>query len=246
MTIKKHDQIIKQVYRIWAHYLGQKLINTTVSANQITISRIFLVILISACILNESYPLKLVGAILLIVFSFFDALDGSVAIMKNQRSVLGTWLDPMIDRIGFLMIFIVMAYYLSFISVNYIYLTFYTLIMFYFRGLIGADIRLKDKFLKLREPLPSPIITENNNGKEDQKSLVQKSILRRIHLQISPHTHNVALYLSIGLVLRIENLIMIYLALYISLWYLWENYKVISRALLIDNMDNESNINSSQ
>ena len=142
MTIKKHDQIIKQVYRIWAHYLGQKLINTTVSANQITISRIFLVILISACILNESYPLKLVGAILLIVFSFFDALDGSVAIMKNQRSVLGTWLDPMIDRIGFLMIFIVMAYYLSFISVNYIYLTFYTLIMFYFRGLIGADIRL--------------------------------------------------------------------------------------------------------
>ena len=240
MTIKKHDQAIKQIYRIWAHYLG-KIINVTpITANQITISRLFLVLVISFCILDGSYFLKITAAILIIIFSLFDALDGSVAIMKDQRSVLGAWLDPQIDRIGFLIIFIVMAYYLSFIDVRLVYLTFYTLIMFYYRGLIGADVRLKEKFKKLRIPLSNVSMTEENNEKEGLENIKQKNIIQRIHLQASPHTHNVALYLSIGLVFEIEYLIMIFLALYISLWYLWENYKVISKALIIDSKNNES------
>ena len=233
--IKEHSQIIKKVYRVWAYYLARILKNSFISANHITISRLFLILVASICIVNEGYLLKVIAAVLIVVFSMFDALDGSLAVLKNERSALGAWLDPQVDRLGFLILFVAIASYLSDINGNYVYLTFYTLSMFYFRGLVPHDVRLKDKFSLLREGVGAN--PENQSLGEIASNIRKKNklkIIRRIHLQASPHTHNVALYISIGLILNIVNFMMIYLAIYISLWYLWENYKVIIRALNIE------------
>ena len=228
--IKEHSQIIKKVYRVWGYYLARMLKNTFISANHITISRLFLILAASVCILNESYFLKVIAAVLIILFSMFDALDGSLATLKNERSVLGAWLDPQVDRIGFLILFIAVASYLSDNNGNYVYLTFYTLIMFYFRGLVPADIRLKDKFRVLRENVDMNSASQNVGEISSNNTKNKANIIKRIHHQTSPHTHNVALYISIGLVFNIMDFTIIFLALYISLWYLWENYKVMIRA----------------
>ena len=103
--------------------------------------------------------------------------------------------------------------------------------IFYYRGAIPADIRYKDKFILLKK--------ESKKNKKYNEISRSKTgsiyLLRRIHMQFSPHTHNVALYIAIGLVFRALNYVMVYLALYLSVWYLWEGYKVIKQAKIIDN-----------
>lgn len=233
MAIKKHGQIIKQIYRIWAHHLGLIIKNTPVSANQITLSRILLIIVASYFILDGHYLTNIFAAFLLILFSFFDALDGSVATMKEERSIIGGWLDPQVDRIGFLVLFLVIAYKLSELNTSYIYLCFYILVMFYYRGLIPADIRLKEKFSELRDEKTIQINKIESDVRKKNDNILL-SLIRMAHMQISPHTHNVVLYISIGLVTDYLNLLMIFLAVYISFWYLWENYKVIRKAIILD------------
>jgi phosphatidylglycerophosphate synthase len=226
---KKHDQIIKQIYRTISYYLAEKLKNTAISPNHITISRVILIILASIFILSYNYTFHIFASLLLILFSIFDALDGSLASKKDKYSVLGTWLDPQIDRLGFLLLFLTISIYLSSIGKVYIFLSMYVLVIYIFRSLIPTDIRLKDKFMSLRENNPKNIKSNsNNNQKKTNKFLYQ------IKLQTSPHTHNIILYIALGLIFKSLNLIIIFLSIYLSLWYLWENYKVITKAIIID------------
>ena len=125
--------------------------------------------------------------------------------------------------------FITIAYNLSKQSEFYIYLTMYVLVIFYFRGLTSSDIRTKDKFTKLREDQKDEISDSFINNKQ------KNNLLSLIKLQTVPHTHNVALYIAIGLIFKITNLIMIFLGFYLTIWYLWQNYKVITKAINLDN-----------
>ena len=47
----------------------------------------------------------------------------------------------------------------------------------------------------------------------------------------SPHTHNIILYIALGLIFQVLNLVIIFLSLYLSLWYIWENFKIIKKQL---------------
>ncbi len=226
---KTHRQYVKQIYRMISYYLSERLKNTPITPNQITLSRILLVILASIFILSNFYFLKLISAILLITFSMFDALDGSLASSKNEFSVLGTWLDPQIDRLGLLLIFLSIAFNLSRESEFYVYLTMYVLVIFFFRGLIPSDIRLKDKFKSLRDDKNEKKILGSNF--EEKK---KEGIFYQIKLQTSPHSHNLVLYIVIGLILNILNVIIIFLSLYLTIWFIWSNYKVILKAIKID------------
>jgi len=226
---KKHSQYIKQIYRVISYYFSEKLKDTSITPNQITISRILLIILISTFILKDIYIFNLGAAFFLILFSMFDALDGSLASTKNQFSVLGTWLDPQIDRLGLLLIFLTIAIDLSKFSQFYVYLTMYVLIIFFFRGLIPSDIRLKDKFKSLRD---DPEDKKISGLRFETKK--EKGIFYQIKLQTSPHSHNLVLYIAIGLIFNITNLMIIFLSLYLTIWYIWLNYKVISKAIKID------------
>lgn len=226
---KTHGQYIKQIYRVISYYLSEKLKNTPITPNQITLSRILLVILASLFILSDFYYLKFFAAILLLMFSMFDALDGSLALTKNKFSILGTWLDPQIDRLGLLIIFLSIAFDLSKESELYVYLTMYVLVIFFFRGLITSDIRLKDKFKSLREDQNEKKILESN-PKEKKK----EGIFYQIKLQTSPHSHNLVLYISVGLIFNVLNFIIIFLSLYLTTWYIWSNYKIILKAISLD------------
>ena len=226
---KKHEQYIKQIYRLIGFYLAEKLQNTSITANHITLSRILLILLSSVFILSENYLLHFIAAFLIIIFSMFDALDGSLATLKNEFSLLGTWLDPQIDRVSFLLLFLTLAFHLSKEGEFYIYLTMYVLVIFYMRGLLSSDLRLKDKFILLREEKKNETIFKSNNERKKEKN-----ILYHIKMQTSPHTHNVAFYIAFGLIFEVTNLVIIFLSLYLTLWYLWQNYKVIIKSIKVD------------
>ena len=102
------------------------------------------------------------------------------------------------------------------------------MILYLYRSLIPSDIRFKDKFLPLREN------GQKNNNERNTLKKKENNILYQIKLQSSPHTHNIILYLAFGLIFKIIYAIIIFLSIYLTMWYLWENFKIIKKSIKID------------
>ena len=74
------------------------------SANRITIIRILLIVPFVICMLKDNDPsigklMRYIALVLFFVMAFSDAYDGYVARKKNQITKLGSFLDPMADKI---------------------------------------------------------------------------------------------------------------------------------------------------
>jgi phosphatidylglycerophosphate synthase len=231
IAIKKHDQWIKQIYRFIGHYVASGLKNTPVKANHLTISRVIWITSAALLIHFESHLYYILASICIFLFSMLDAADGSLAQMKNQRSMLGTWLDPQIDRVGFLILFSSIAIHLGKDPIHgkfWIFFTMYSLLMFYFRSLIPLDIRLKEKYKSLRPEIA------NHVKKSKQDKSKPKTLISFLNMQMAPHTHNIALYVMIALILDKLKWGILFIGIYISLWWVRENIGVIQKSVLID------------
>jgi CDP-diacylglycerol--glycerol-3-phosphate 3-phosphatidyltransferase len=73
-------------------------------ANRITILRILLIVPFVICMLKIHHPtmgtpLRYLSLALLLVMAFSDAYDGYVARKKKQTTPLGSFLDPMADKL---------------------------------------------------------------------------------------------------------------------------------------------------
>ena len=73
-------------------------------ANQITILRILLILPFVICLLNTGRPddgdwIRGAAIVIFIIMAISDALDGYLARVKKQVSALGTFLDPMADKL---------------------------------------------------------------------------------------------------------------------------------------------------
>ena len=229
--IKHHDQWIKYVYRLGGNQLAKVLRHSPIKANHLTISRLVWMALAAGLMHSDSYGYHVLAAVCIILFSFLDAADGELAKM-TKSSMVGTWLDPQIDRIGFLILFTSVAVRLSQNSPNGPYwgiFTMVTLLMFYFRALVSVDIRLKDKFQILRQP-----VTSQSKTTPVGPALHKSRFFSMLKLQLVPHTHNVALYIAFALLLDALKIGILLLGVSICLWWFWENVKVLKCASNID------------
>lgn len=81
-------------------------------ANRITIIRILLIPLFIAAITYYSPERQSLRSIALIIFSlavFTDAIDGYIARIKSQKTRLGTFLDPLADKLLLVSAFVSLA-----------------------------------------------------------------------------------------------------------------------------------------
>jgi cardiolipin synthase len=76
-------------------------------ANKITLLRIVLIPLFAIGLLSGGGPWTL-GLFIFLALS--DALDGAAARIKNQRTVLGTFLDPAADKLLLVATFLILAH----------------------------------------------------------------------------------------------------------------------------------------
>lgn len=83
--------------------------------NQNTISFIGVVFLILACVINPKYVFLV--AILLILYIFFDAIDGGVARYKNEQSSTGSLIDIICDQMG---VVLISCAFIHYYDVNYV------------------------------------------------------------------------------------------------------------------------------
>jgi cardiolipin synthase len=75
--------------------------------NLLTLMRICLVPVLVAAVLNDAYWL---GFALFVVAGLTDALDGTLARVLHQRSMLGSYLDPVADKLLLSALFLVLMH----------------------------------------------------------------------------------------------------------------------------------------
>jgi cardiolipin synthase len=75
--------------------------------NLLTLSRICLAPLLVVAVLEDDYRL---GFVLFVVAGLTDALDGTLARLLHQRSVLGQYLDPVADKLLLSALFLVLMH----------------------------------------------------------------------------------------------------------------------------------------
>ena len=240
--MKYHTQYIKLFYRYLSEKIAPLIIKAKISANALSISRIFLSIISGILLLFENYFFQIFACFFLFLFSFFDALDGSIA-AKTKKSNLGLWVDPLFDRLGLLIIFTSISF-LFFNNENYIFMIFPFLILFFYtqRSLIGSDIRTKEKFTQFRElySLSKNKIENTLTIKDIREEKITLKKLKSILVhQLAPHTHNQILYLIIFIIIQKITLGIIFLLLVNFIWYIYESYKVTKISLKLDKKVNE-------
>ena len=77
--------------------ISRSLINSSITPNQVTIFAVLLGIVASLIASGGGYLEVLIGAFLLQASSIIDGVDGEIARMRVQGSVLGEWLDTIGD-----------------------------------------------------------------------------------------------------------------------------------------------------
>ncbi|EAJ6143223.1 CDP-alcohol phosphatidyltransferase family protein [Campylobacter lari] len=93
-------------------YILIPISKTSITPNHITISSLVLIVISFLAIYNH---FTLLAGILYFVYCALDCLDGMLARYKDLRSQFGSYLDKVVDHIGFNGVFI-MAYIASYIS----------------------------------------------------------------------------------------------------------------------------------
>ena len=239
--MKYHSQYIKLFYRYLSEKITPILIKFGISANFISFIRIFVISIASYLIIADSYLYWLISCFLIFLFSFFDALDGSIA-SKTKKSSLGLWLDPLFDRLGLLILISAISFYFYINDeIILIFVPYLTLFFYYQRSLIGSDIRTKTKFEKFKE-----IYTQKDNEKKANTieiirstKIKFKNLLTFLFHQFAPHTHNQFLYIIIFLILKMIKIGMVFLLIINFLWYLYEVIKVTKISISIDQNKDE-------
>jgi len=230
--IKNHSQFIKHAYRILGYYISLSIKDTKITPNFLTLSRIPLVVLGGILLIFNSTILNIISSILLILFSVLDAADGILSRMQSKSSVLGTWLDMQIDRIGLLIIIIFLSLENIILGKNnlYIILYFSCLAMMFIKDFEQEELFHKEKLKDLKNTYLSKISGENHDDKTDRITFLQyqsdnnsiKKIFKfckNIFLQTSPHNHNFVIYICIGILFSCVNFVFVFLFIYILLVY---------------------------
>lgn len=245
---KTHTQYIKKIYRIIGEKLAPYFRKIGISANQITLSRIFFVSIGSILILNDDFFSKFFTLIFLLIFSLFDAADGSLARI-TKKSLLGMWLDTVIDRLGLLIIFTFFAIKLSFLydeMTLIIIINYLILILYFIKSSLLSDISVKEKYSQFRERDSSLGILDNTKI-EDQpekytfdflkENLNFKNTLEFLHHQFSPHTANLILYMGLINLFNLFYIGLLLLFVFYVMWTIRDIYKITIIAMNLDKTD---------
>jgi len=85
--------IIPRFYRYLGNRIAQGLAKTKTSPNQVTFIGLFIGIISGLLIFGNNHYLLILAGILLQLNVILDYVDGSLAHLLSQKSVLGRWLD---------------------------------------------------------------------------------------------------------------------------------------------------------
>lgn len=216
-----------------AYSLAPFVSKCNISANSVTMSRLFFIIFYAFATVSYSSSIAIVAFSLfsLWLFSFLDALDGEVAKI-SRTSMLGRWLDPQIDRIGTALIFLVNSYLL--LQTDYplrALLPFLVYILIDLNNGIIRDVNYKPKFSVLNQPFTA---SKTLKVSYNPKSNSNKSLISLFALNTHLHVHNICLLLIITSIFKspLAFILLCFVRAGISLFY--TGFNMYNRIITFD------------
>ncbi len=104
-------------------------------ANQLTLLRIFIIPFFLACVVNESFYSRVVALILFIIASLTDLYDGRLARRYNMITTVGTFLDPLADKL------LISAAFIVFVQVPDFYVPAWMVVLIIGREFLITGLR---------------------------------------------------------------------------------------------------------
>lgn len=98
--------LIARIIRQIAVMIAKKLINTKITANQVTIFGFVTLALSAYFFFRADYISLIIAAVLLQIGVILDDVDGSLARMRNSANKYGHWLDELSGTYGYALIYI--------------------------------------------------------------------------------------------------------------------------------------------
>jgi len=95
----KHNNIVEHVVRRISGPLARILAKTAITPDQVTLCRIPLMAFVFVNFIIGLYPNLVCAAIGIIIYEILDCADGDLAVLRNQSSQKGAWLENIIDEI---------------------------------------------------------------------------------------------------------------------------------------------------
>jgi len=95
----KNENFMEYCVRGISGPLARLLAKTPVTPNQVTLSRVPLMVLVLWWFARGDFGSLVLASVGLIVFEILDHVDGDLACLKNQKSVKGQWYDDVSDRV---------------------------------------------------------------------------------------------------------------------------------------------------
>lgn len=140
-----YQTFAKKIYRQIGEIFAKKLVDTKVTANQVTVVSFLIWVLSAYFFFRADHISLIIGAILLHAGYAIDHIDGSLARMRNSTSVYGAWLDLLSGTYGYALVFIgaTLGVY-SQVHEPYI-------LVFGFLGIIGALIKNVTQYFYLNK-----------------------------------------------------------------------------------------------
>ena len=98
------------VYRYLGGLISEGLINTKITANQLTYFSLILIFLASCCFFTGGYLFFLLGAVLIQFYHVIDCADGMLARIRGHESVFGDLLDTIAGHSREIIVFFCLCY----------------------------------------------------------------------------------------------------------------------------------------
>lgn len=104
-------------------------------ANQLTLLRLLIIPFFLACVVNEEFYTRVAALFLFIVASLTDLYDGRVARRYNMVTTVGTFLDPLADKL------LISAAFVAFVQVPDFYVPAWMVVLIIGREFLITGLR---------------------------------------------------------------------------------------------------------
>lgn len=143
-----HNIFSKIIYCPISNYIAKKIININITPNQITFLG-FLVVCMGALFFGLNMPI--LGVILLQISIIGDHLDGTLARIKNMGTNKGAFFDPILDRLGQILIYLSICYNQGSLAIILAYLCIASWLLYSYMVAHSNNIFKEDKKINLQK-----------------------------------------------------------------------------------------------
>jgi len=184
--------------------LAEKLKNTSITANMVSISSLFFSFIFAIVIYFWTFSYSWVGIPFVLLVGIAFTVDGSLARKNNKSSIFGAWLNTKSEYLSYTILGISFVYYAYIINDNSQTILFLALLSYIFRQAIYIIYPFAEAKV--------PNVNENIFSKELE--IETESLLTKLKRAFTYSGYMYLLMITLGIILEAHLYFVFFMALY--------------------------------